>query len=408
MSKAQMTKEQLANKHNTANHDIQHYIATNHTQIKGEKIRQNITATNKSFTENTEITFRMKGGDADFLDDSSIVLDIAPLSKTGGNFVRLVNAGATKVFHKLEVFYNASQLAKIESQELYQFFYLSHEDNYFDSIVKSQLGIGTETERNTLGTAKQQLVIPLRCFKFLFSKKFPLFMLEDELEFKFTYVNSFANIMETDGTEPQLTINNVYLDTQYVRNRSVANYCRKMKVHNFIGLSTHRIQPILDSGKTEYIEKVDMLKDRHISFITLALVGNSNIAKNDTVYKKIDKYALKDSGTFLSNKNIDIDDSTFKKVLLYSMNPLNIKNLHNDNLYIIPYNSDMSQELYHNNSVHYDSWSQHLTSSKLFTESNITLELKFDSNLGSNDRLYVIGFELTHYTISNGSLQRLI
>lgn len=408
MSTSYQMSQQIKSQHHTRKHDIEHYKLTSYTDVIGPHTRINEIATSQSFTEGSQISFKIgsKAGNNKFLSDAMVVAKLSTVTATGtGIYKRLIDYPACFLFQKIEVFHNGTQLSEMNSQEIYQMLYLSHENHYWDSIVKKQLGSGTESERNTLANAAQELIIPLRIFKFLFDRNLPIFLLEGELEFRLTYNNSFASMVETDGTAPAFTVNNVYIETEYVENANVANWLRtEIKKNNssiahFVGLEPHLKQQVLQSGTTDYQLRFDEVHEKDVLFITMAKVPAVQVGKSESTYSKVDKYALKSSGTYLSIKNVDIEDFTYRKSILYSMHPLNIENLQTDNLYIISYASDLGHELYYQNPRHFNNWSKQLTSSRYFRETDVQMELKFDSNLAANDKIYLCCYEVAHYSL---------
>lgn len=276
--------------------------------------------------------------DGDFLNDARLITKIGPMSKTGGTYVRGVNALAINMYDGFRLFSDSKESAYITSDMVFENIYKNVDSDKWARIC---LDIGYDvstTNRNTLGTAPQTLVLPLKYMFNIFSKPLDISAFK-KLEIRCYLKQNIQFCLQTDGTAPTFAFTDFYLDNEYIiTDPSITNYSRNLLMsgkspvnfdYEYIDLPF-----ALASGVTVGDLDLPQLAGKNVVDICVVVRSSANL---NTVLTSdysdsnlpVASFNIKNGNKYINNLQQDIVINDYNRIVLPRLHFLGIKQIIN-------------------------------------------------------------------------------
>lgn len=348
-----------------------------------------------------------KSGDS-FLSHAVLEVVVAPLTKTGGTYVSLINAFGLFCFDRIELSVAGEKIDTMYPKQIEQ---LLVQHTYAEELEykKSNLGYGTTTERRASSSAQQTFYLELNRYFSIMNNPMPISLLDSELEFTIYWSNNLSQLVETDGTNPvfsfvSATINVTYAEPNGVNRNLIKDLQSKSGSEGFPIYSEEilRIMRPWAGGASTNQFQLTELNDKNV--IYLNVTDSSNVvpsvpgASYDPIAdSKIALYRLENSGKQIHGAEFDISDAYFKGCLAQEYSFIGIKELKNRNIYSISYSDDLKDEFEEHNNDYSGSMS--------FKDMNsVTMKLTYDSAMPANRVVTINVFMPRKHLIHKGRL----
>lgn len=415
MSQVANNRNNLRNQFHHPQKKLNKFLMSNKTQLHGEKHAHRENIDNGKLAYGSTISFTLglnDHGEYKYINNEPvIVIKLSAISGlSGGSYNRFVENLACSFFSEIEIKNNSERIIFFnDPQEIYQLLLLSYKEDEWNKL-KSDLGFGTISDRNTAAGSASRYILPLRFIKMFIQRKFPHFLLPNDLEFRFKIISSISSLIETDhntGTA-LVNINDIYMDVEYMDDKSASDFEKQDKnIKVFYNLKPHKREITVSDGSTSIEASFSEFQNHNILFITLALLSDTDKDNyNNTNYVAIDKYKLDDNGNNIHGSNYSITKEDYQQIYLSRYKPLNYGNLKGNNLYIIYFGDNLSQDMYPYNPNKFDNYSHELTHARYFTENKVKLRCEWESAISGAHTLVVTGYEIQKVLINNaGNLE---
>ena len=408
---ADNNRQALNHLHHSTGAKMKKFQDSGRTLLHGEKFAQKVTKEAGDLTFNSIPIFELgqdEAGSNKYLNDAKLVIKVSSLSGgTGGSYRRLVDGFAAALFKSIEIKYNSNRILLYDSkEEIHQMLKLSHTYDEWQTY-SSNYGYLSASDRNSASSNSQTFILPLmRIFKFLAQKRFPLWKLKHDLRFEFS-TEEMSKLTETDHSSGNVsfTIEDMYMDVEMIRDDGAYAYDSKIEVDSFTNFIPKVRNIYVNNSATQAQEVITELQNENILFITLAMTNNSNYSANDYfTYSQIDQYSLEANGNRIHGSNYDITDSDFKNIYLPRYEPLNYRDIKDDNLYIVYYGSRLAQDMLPFNPSKLNSFQNELTYARKFTENTVKFIFRWNSGVTGNHTIRMVAYTIEHLVLKNGEL----
>ena len=364
-------------------------------------------------TFGSTVIYKFKKSGDDVLDDEYLIIDISAITGTGGTYIRGVNALGLFMFKAFRLKQNNENVKVIYPDNVMQNIkYYCNSDEY--ATLSQQLGIYSQTDRNTLAGASQRFAIPLKLLFAVFSKALDMASIKGDLELHAELRGDVQHCIQTDKTLSTFSITNTYLDLQYIKPQPIIlNTMRKM-YNEKGGLSapwfdiTHTLlEKSIALGETNVQFSLPSLQHCRIIDIYFFIVATS---LRDTVltsdytdtFIAITDFSLKSGGKYLNfGLESNITKSYYDKVILPRLDFVGWKNILSgtsiENAYVISFANDHDSETSETKKYH---------GGRVFAENDVVLEVNF-SALAANSKIIALVREAGRSIVSKGEIKSL-
>jgi hypothetical protein len=358
------------------------------------------------------VTYKIRRNGDQFLNKGHLVTVISPVTKTGGTYARLSNAGGIFMWKRFEIWQFGELKRTVQADFVFNNLLYNTNNDHF-SFISQAIGYDVSTSnRNTAAGGAQTFAINLQRLFNLFAKPLDRTLINDDLEIRGYLQDSVVNVCQTDGTSPTFTITDTYLDLEYVDPKSkIINATRQLYIDNGkMGepmFDVEYIQNIttLVSGATTATINLPELKDRDVIDLQVIIRPSASLnavnADYTDTYTAATSWNLKSNSLYLNGVQSDITSTYYQRVVLPRLkvagenNLISGTGLRND--FIISFAQNYSNET---------SDFKQYSGSRLFKESDVKLGVNFAS-LGANNDLYVNIRCAKRAVISNGNFKDL-
>jgi len=410
-SQIDKNRASLINKHHSVANKASKYQQTMRTYVHGEKYGMQVTKHSGDFKFGSDIWFKLgqdEAGDSKYLNNLCLKIKVSALSGlSGGSYLRLVNGFATALFKEIEVKNKSNRIALFDNKkEIHELLKMMLTYDAWESD-KSIMGYMSVSDRNSASSSEQTFILPLWFIKFLFQKRFPLWKMQHELNFRFMLEDK-GNLYQTDHTSGSLSfdINDIYMDLELVDDAGAVYVDKKFQLDSYMFLKPIVREIAVSSGVNKKEEVISDMEGRNISFISIGMTDDSDYSGGDYYsYEKIDTISLESNGKRIHQTNYDLSDFDMKNILIRRYMPLNYRNIQTDNLYLIYYGSNLTQDLMPHNPYKLDHWHNEFTFARYFSENNVKAIFRWNSNITANKTIRFIAYEPQHILLRNGELQ---
>lgn len=391
-------------------HKTAYYLRSQMNKLIGrtEYIKHAFLTSNTPSAGSESQAFIGKQGDR-FMETLTLAVRISSMSQTGGAFVRLLNGWLPYLFDYIRIYDNGNEIVDYNPHQIYEKLLLETGSDYKDNfILKKNIGIDTDANRATKAASSQTYYLDFSKFCDIFKRPFPMFKLKsNELEFRIKLNSNFSNLIQSDGTITPFTIEDMAFYGEWVDpGQKVINMVKNMNDFPLYHLRPTTVYHQEASGSSAFEHNLTQLANKSVAFITFKGITETNAttSKSYTTWTTIDEHELLSSGNQLHNANFAISDDLFKKVLISDYNPKNWSVIHDANLYFISYTNDLAQELSNDHLA--ESGLSHI-GSYYFTQTDVQIRRKQNSNLGAAERLYITIWQYQPLVIRDQTLKVL-
>lgn len=349
-----------------------------------------------------------KSGDA-FLSNAVLEIVVAPVTKTGGTYVRLINAFGLFCMDRIELSIGGEKIDTLYPKMIEQFL-VQHTYAEELEFKKPNLGYGDNTARGTAAASQQTFFIELNRYLSLLNNPLPISLLDAELEFTIYWANSVNVLVETDGTNPQFsfvsaTINATYAEPLGARRDLIRELAAEANGAGFPIYSEEFLRitrPWAGGALTNQFQLTE-LNDKNVIYMNIT--DNSSVVPSGASYTgynplddlKLAKYRLENNGKQIHGSEFDITDAYFKGCLMQEYSFVGIKELRSRNIYSISYSDDLKDEFEENKNEYSGSMS--------FRDMNsVTMKLDYESAAPANRVVTINVFMPRKHVIRKGKL----
>jgi len=213
---------------------------------------------------------------------------VVTINVTGGTYQRL-SQGVWSIFNRVRLT-SGPELEDIREYNLLHslLFEMLHDDEVQDTIGPSVYGVSTQADRNAFGTEPKQYAMPLMAGLFL-AGIVPLGALDERLQLEM-YIDDPLRFVETDGTNPIVTLTNIYFHYEVMAmTDNYASQIKTMAVGSGMCFPfrafTNYTQPVLSTQQDLVIPHKSSGIDNIIH-----VMRNSNVLTTTTINDKFINY----------------------------------------------------------------------------------------------------------------------
>lgn len=360
----------------------------------------------------TDVRFRVeKLSDKSFLRSLYLETQIAPLQQSGGTTMALCDAAAIFMFNHIRIEYNGMELYRCTDTQMYNMIQ-QHNGAEEYSVIAQKLGIDSLANRRTAAAGNQLFVLDLDEFFACFQIDLPLFALNQGIDIIFNLKSQSQILEEVTGTNPQVFVNYMKLNTCYVESYSdaVPRYVQQLSKEQWYPIVGYNFVegkvtlPAGNSGVRYTTQRIGEFAGRDVVYATIQSRLSSDVDTQNgvkpTAFLPLQSYNLQSLGVSVDNCEFQITDSKYRFILLNEYRPLGKQRLKDMNLYMVSYASDLVSSF-----GEYTQYKRELTGSKMFGQQDVNLVLQS----GNNNQQYVsvcIVYRCD-YAIRNGEIQRI-
>jgi hypothetical protein len=284
--------------------------------------------------------------DDSLLDDVRLFVGISAMTKTGGTYVRGVNALGIYMFDSFSLFQNGKEKEKVYPDQIfYNILYNSTAERW--SRISADIGYDTSTSnRNTLASSAQNFSIPLKwIFQFFAS---PLNLnLYKELEIRFVLRTDIRQCIQTDGTNPNFTFTDLYLDRRWVKpfsNQIISKHQELVIGGHLLHFDYEYLAKDFQvlAGATSYAADVKEFLGKNVQDFMVIIRPKSAIKTNNTSdYTdsniSASTWNIKSGNKFLTRYEQDVTSQYYKRIQLARMSFLGVQNVYQRNEFVVSF-----------------------------------------------------------------------
>jgi hypothetical protein len=321
--------------------------------------------------------------------DSSVLLEttISAITKTGGSYVRGIDAMGIFMINNIEVRYGSEPIGRITAAQMYQIYEQMMWEDERDLMSKN-VGIAVAGTRATNTAAAQTFLLDLSHLFGIFGMPFPIFKCNQPLEIVITYHGPTSLLVETDGTAPAFSFvsSNIYA-TYTEAHPAVTAAAINKQVWSLYGYEFLEQQFDIPAGVSNSFNfNLQQLNNRDVILINTMIRPSANLttplAPDYTTATALSSYTLKSSNNYISGANFDYTDTFMRQVLLHDYDFPSKDYLITKNYYPISYSNLLAEEFS-------DDGNKYTGSRSFRNVTDAQLTLKIASTVGTAQKVYV-------------------
>lgn len=313
--------------------------------------------------------------------------DISAISKTGGTYVRGVDALGLLMINNIEIRQNSKVLNRITAAQMWEIVQQMSDESE-NVIMNARVGIDSQANRATRAASPTSYCIDFAHFFGMFSVPLPVYRLDAPLEVVVTYAGPASLLVETDGTAPTFS---------FVASNLIATFTEvpQMLTNEIDAMSVYPIyafdyqEMVFDipaATASSFSYNLQQLNNKDVILINTIVRPAANFttanACDYTTCTAVSSYTLKSSNNYISGANFDFTDTFMRQNLLHEYDFPAKDALYTQNIYPISYSTMLSEE--------FSDHGHKYTGSKSFR--NVTdaqLTLNFASTVAAAQKVHV-------------------
>lgn len=337
-----------------------------------------------------------------WVEKANLQIVISAITKTGGTYVRGVNALPIFMFNDIELWQGGRKLSTVYPTKIFEETY-AHNDSDEIQILKPALGIDSDANRATAAAAAQTFTIEMDELFALFSQPIEYFLLREELQFRFHPISSAALLVQTDGTSPTFSITSAVLNVSYVEtspqlNKVVSDMHAKEGIPKY-HYDYLELKYAIGTGQTQYPNVMQSLQNTDLVYLAFVLKLNSDLstagAYNYTNFQTLASWNIKSGSNYINDALFDITPTIYRQNQLDIYGFRGTANLLGQNIFAISWAHDLDEAFGENKN-------QFSGCKNMRGVVDATLNLTFSSAVAAAQTLFVEAVVAERLILKNG------